>query len=383
MLNRLADRWDVIILGGARDFHAMDWFRAVRRIAPTLSIVFVTDSFEAEGFKDLSQPDDRIEPLFIIDAWLFGSASRLAHLWRNLVKLFFAPIQAFRLRKYVMQHGCPIVHAHPMYFMLLAKMAGVRYVGTPQGDELLVRPKVSRLYRNIARWLLRGCDAVIVDSEQMKAAARDIACVEARVIQNGINVLAIEAVVANKDRFRILSIRGFTELYRISEIITARDIALPDCSLTFIYPFSDPDYARKIRHLMNDRDEDLGRQEKVRMYNILKETLLVVSIPWSDSSPRSVYESIFSGCCVVTVLNPWIEALPACMLERVFVIDLNDPAWLANAYYFALEKAKQSFVPSAEALSKFDEELSLLAVVDEFYAPQTVKNHLNLPASPF
>ena len=59
------DKWDVVILGGARDFHAMDWYRAVRRIASDKHIVFLTDSFQAEGFKDLSSSNDSIEKLFI------------------------------------------------------------------------------------------------------------------------------------------------------------------------------------------------------------------------------------------------------------------------------------------------------------------------------
>jgi hypothetical protein len=360
---------DIIFLGGARDFHAIDWYRAVRRLEPNKSIVFITDSFEAEGMKNLTQEGDHIERLFIIDRLLFSASTQWAHRWRNIIKLVLAPLQAFLLRKLAIKHGCPIVHAHSMYFMLLSKSAGLRYLGTPQGDELLVRPKASRLYRAVAGWLLRGSAATIVDSEQMKAAARDIAGIEAKIVQNGINVREIEATPASGDRFRILSIRGFTDLYRIREIVLARDAGLPNTSLTFIYPFSEPQYVAQIRRLLREDDEDLGRQEKLKMFKLLKESLLVVSIPLSDSSPRSVYEAIFSGCSVAAVPNPWIDALPECMRRRIFVADLQNASWLADAYEFARANTQISFVPSAEALSRYDEEQSLRVVVEEYYGP--------------
>lgn len=366
------DNWDVIILGGARDFHAMDWYRAVRRIAPDKSIIFVTDSFEAEGLKNLAQAGDRIESLLIIDRLLLATASPWAHRWRNIVKLVLAPLQAFLLRKLAIRHGCPIVHAHPMYFMLVSKLAGLRYLGTPQGDELLLRPNASRLYRVVARWLCLGSAAMIVDSEQMKVAARDIADIEAKIVQNGINVREIEETPAAGARFRILSVRGLTDLYRIREIVAARDAGLPNVSLTLIYPFSEPEYAYQIRRLLREDDEDLGRQDKAKMFKLMKESLLVVSIPWSDSSPRSVYEAIFSGCSVVTVLNPWIDALPECMRRRIYIADLLNGSWLADAYDFARENTKCPFVPSAEALSRFDEEQSLRVVVEEFYCPKPI-----------
>lgn len=366
---RADDKWDVIILGGARDFHAMDWYRAVRRISSNKSIVFVTDSFEAEGFKNLAHQDDRIERLLIIDRLLFKSNSQWANRWRNFIKLLVAPIQATRLRNLVIKRGNPIVHAHPMYFMLLSRLAGARYLGTPQGDELLVRPKASWSYRMTARWLLRGSEATIVDSEQMMAAARDIAGIKAIVIQNGVNVREIQAIAPATNRFRILSIRGLTDLYRIRVIISARDTSLPGKPLTFIYPFSDQQYAEQIRSMLHAGDKDLGRLDKAEMFRLLKETLLVVSIPWSDSSPRSAYEAIFSGCCVAAAPNPWIDALPACMRSRVYVVDLDNVSWLADAYEFALENAMRPFVPSDEALARFDEERSLLKVVDDFYCP--------------
>jgi len=351
---------DVVILGGARDFHAMDWYRTVREVCPETSFVFLTDLFGGEGYPNLVREEDVVVPLFIIDRLLCSRTSRFANVWRNLLKLAISPLQAWKLRRFVKKSGCRIVHAHPMYYMLLCWMAGVPYVGTPQGDELLIRPDRSTLYAAFASRLLRGARAIAIDSVQMKTAARRIGGVEALIVQNGIDVAEINKFAAEgHSRFRITSNRGIESLYRIKEIVEARNRTLPAQPLTLTYPFFDSDYLETVRGQLREDDENLGRVAKEEMYRRLQESVLVISIPRSDSSPRSVYEAIFSGCSVAVVYNPWIEALPDCMRERIIVVELESPSWLADAYQQSLQLAKCPFVPCEQALELYDEKRSL------------------------
>lgn len=361
--------WDIVILGGVRDFHAMDWYRAIRRICKERSVVFLTDSFAAEGLKDVSEPGDQIEKLFIIDSFLPQRMKNWSRPWKIFVKLAFLPMQIILLRRFYFASGRPIIHAHPMYFMLLSRLARVPFIGTPQGDELLINPRKSRLYKYIAKWVLQGSSSVIVDSEQMKKAAKDISNIEAHVIQNGINMAEINSVAETKaPRFRIVSNRGLMEIYQIEKIIYARDTHLPDFGITFSYPFANPDYEEMLNELMTEKDENIGRSElKVDLYKILKETLLVVSIPKSDSSPRSIYEAIFCGCCVAATPNPWIDALPASMRSRIYIVDLNNPRWLQEAYKFSSLANKIPFEPCEDAINTYDEDSSLRIVVEKFY----------------
>lgn len=359
---------DIVILGGARDFHAMDWYRAVRRICPERDVIFVTDLFGGEGYQNLARPGERIEPLFIIDRLLCHTPSIFANYWRNFIKLIASPFQVIKLRRFIKSGGSKVVHAHPMYYMLLCWMSGIPYIGTPQGDEMLVRPNKSKIYKFFASRVLRAAKAIVVDSYQMKNAVKMISGVDAHVIQNGINVDEIMKFRKREiKRFRVTSIRGIEKLYRINQIVVSRNDTTPDVQLTLIYPFFDSQYLSVIRNLLNPQDKDIGRLDKERMYQLLHESLLVISIPSSDSSPRSVYEAIFSGCCVAVTSNPWIDLLPECMRVRVYVVDLENVNWLKNALEYAIVVTKQPFIPSEDALDLFDENRSIRKVIECLY----------------
>lgn len=362
------EKWDIVILGGVRDFHAMDWYRAVRRNSRGRKVNFVSDLVEAEGLKSLAAPEDEITLLFVIDRFLFSNNSTLGHLWRNVVKALVFPFQLAKLRHLYWQHEFTIAHAHPMYYMLLCYFSRVPYVGTPQGDELLIRPNKSVAYRYFAALALRGAQAIVVDSMQMKQAAEKISGVDAYLIQNGINVEAIIAAGKGcKQRSRVTSIRGLDSLYRIKDIIIHRNAHCAEIALTLLYPFYDSAYSSLVKGVLQEHDEDLGRLDKTQMYQVFYESLLVISIPTSDSSPRSVYEAIFSGCCVAVTYNPWIDFLPECMKARVYIIDLDDPDWLNGAISFSKKHMLHVFEPSAMALELFDEDVSIRKVVDMLY----------------
>lgn len=357
----------VVILGGARDFHAIDWYRTVIRICPQREVVFITDLFGGEGYIDLSKPEDKIFSLFVLDKYLFSRQFRGSNIWRNLIKLIFLPIQAIKLRRILNNFPDYIVHAHPMYYMAVCLFAGVEYIGTPQGSEILVRPVRSRIYRFFAKKVLRSARVLTVDSQQMKDGIQSIAGVNAHIFQNGINIDEIKKYDAQKKRERVVSIRGIDELYRISDIIESRNKNSSLVPLTFIYPFADASYIASLRRLFDVHDQDLGRLEKDQMYSLLSESLLVISIPRSDSSPRSVYESIFAGACVAVTYNKWIDVLPPCMRSRVFVVELSDDQWFSKAISYAQQIVNTPFIASKEAIELYDENVSIGKVIEQLY----------------
>ncbi len=136
----------------------------------------------------------------------------------------------------------------------------------------------------------------------MKEKVWELAGVNAYVIQNGIDLNSINTFMDQdkndfKERTVILSIRGFTTLYRICDIVIARNssIKFSESPLTFIYPFYESVFMKEILKNLKPGDDDLGRVGRMEMYDLLSKTRLVLSIPSSDSSPRSVYEAIFCG----------------------------------------------------------------------------------------
>ena len=76
---------------------------------------------------------------------------------------------------------------------------------------------------------------------------------------------------------------------------------LGDSITRHYYPFAEKNYKSKINNYLKCSDSDLGRiEKKIDLYKILNSTVLAISIPESDSSPRSVYEAIFCGCAIAT-----------------------------------------------------------------------------------
>lgn len=356
----------VVILGGARDFHAMDWYRTVQKNTIEQEVIFLTDLIESEGYDNIILSTDKIEKLFIIDKFLFTKQSRLGNIWRNIFKLLVLPMQIYKLKQFYKKNPDSIFHAHPMYYMLLCWLSGIKYIGSPQGDEILVRPKNSVIYNFFARKVLKSADYIVVDSNNMKNEIKNISGAEALVHQYGIDIDELQKY-KNHTKTEITSIRGMLPLYRIEEIFASRASGEIDDGINFIYPYYEEGYLKMMQQRMKKDDIDYGRLNKQEMYELLSKSYLVISIPQSDSSPRSVYESIFLGCCVAVSYNPFIESLPQCMQERIIIVDLNDKKWLKDSVEKAKELVKKDYIPSKEAINMFDQNISIRRVMDKLY----------------
>ena len=358
----------IIILGGARDYHAMDWYRSVREVGLDKQVLFLTDTISAENFENIVKSNDIVEELFIIDSLLFGHQSYIGNLWRNFIKILVLPVQIIKLRKFVNAYPNCILHAHPMYYMLLCKLSGIEYIGTPQGSEILVRADRSLIYKRISISLLRSARLITVDSKKMADKIKKMSGVKAKIVQYGINTKEILKIdVAKTRKYNIVSIRGMAPLYQINKILSSRDKCLKNYNIVFMYPFFDNNYFEYIKDNSQSNDQFIGRLDKNSMYNFLADSKLVLSIPISDSSPRSVYEAIFLGCCVATVYSYWIDHLPLCMQKRIIQVDLNDDCWLEKAMSKAEDITRDGYIPSEEAIQLLDEGISMTRVVNTIY----------------
>jgi hypothetical protein len=357
----------IVILGGARDYHALDWYRTVRENTTKHKVIFLTDLIGGEGFDIIINDEDDIKNLFIIDKFLFNYQSKVGNVWRNIVKLIALPLQIYYLKKFSKKHPNAIYHAHPMYYMLLCWLSNLSFIGTPQGDEILIRPKQSIIYNFFAKKVLQAAAYLTVDSVNMQKGIKNLSGANAFVYQNGVDIAAMSKF-NNLERTKITSIRGMLPLYRIQEILDARNHSeYKEDGINFIFPYLDENYFSQIKYQFNASDKSLGRLDKEALFTLLSESFLVLSIPMSDSSPRSVYESIFLGCCVAVTYNNWIEALPLCMRNRLFIVELNDPDWFSKAVSFAQTLMKTPYIPSEEALEIFDQNRSMRKVIENIY----------------
>ena len=361
----------LVFLCGARDFHAMDWYRSAEEQLHKEDLCILTDLIAGEGFKKVVSKKDTIHSLIILDKFLFKSQSSLGNLWRNILKLVLMPFQVILLKRFNKRNPNSIYHAHSMYYLWLASIAKVDYVGTPQGSDILVKPFKSKIYKLLSVRALRNANYVTVDSEKMSAKVFEISGVNARIIQNGINIKAIDSFLSTKSntkskRNKILSIRGLSPLYRIEEFVKARnnEYSSKELSISLIYPFYEMEYQNSVSKHLLINDNDLGRVSRDQMYELLFESKLVISIPSSDSSPRSVYESIFCGCAVVITYHPYYDSLPQCMKERIILVDLDNEKWLSSALVKANIIVESKFIPSKQALDLFDQRKCFIKILN-------------------
>ncbi|MDB4324988.1 glycosyltransferase family 4 protein [Flavobacteriaceae bacterium] len=352
----------IVFLCGARDFHAMDWYRSAEERLPNKKLCILTDLIAGEGFQKLISEKDNIYFLIILDKFLFNRQSNIGNLWRNILKLLVLPIQIILLKRFDKKNPNSIYYAHSMYYLWLAAAANVKFIGTPQGSDVLIKPFKSRFFKTLSIWAMKSAKHVTVDSEMMRDKVFEISRVEAKIIQNGIDIRAIEGFLSsilNKEvvRNRVVSIRGFSPLYRIEQFLIARskESNPEDFPISLIYPFYENEYKQKAQKYLTTTDEDLGRVNKNQMYELLFESKLVISIPSSDSSPRSVYESIFCGCAVAITHHPYYDILPICMKERIILINIDNKNWFTDAIEKADTIINSKFSPSEEALDIFDQ----------------------------
>ena len=360
---------DIVFVGNARCFHTMDWFRSAQIVCAPGRVVFATDLIESEGHARLITERDEVIDLLNVDWLLLREQSRLGNVWRNVVKFAMLPVQAVLLRRLYKRMPQASYHAHTMYYMLLCRIAGVPFVGTPQGSEILVRPKRSAVYRWFASCALRAADTVTVDSVTMAEGVRELSGRDAAIVQNGIDVEAMQRGGTNLEgRAGILSIRAPTPNYRLGELFAARARMRVRPPITLTYPFWDIATLARVRSAMAPGDRDLGRLgSRTELYAEMRRALLVVSVPSTDSSPRSVYEAVFSGACVAVTANPYLDVLPSCMRSRIIVVDVTDTAWLERALERAEAIVSVPYQPTADALDLFDQRRSMQRVAEQYY----------------
>jgi hypothetical protein len=236
------------------------------------------------------------------------------------------------------------------------------------GSDVLVRPDESAFYKYLTKKSLAAAEQITGDSVKMQEKILELSNRSSHVIQNGIDVRGINSYL-NEDieRKAIVSIRGFYPNYQIDQIISSRKHLENTVKIKFIYPFYEAGYRESMRQGFESGDEDLGRLPKDELYKLLSSTFLAISIPESDSSPRSVYEAIFCGCCIAVSYSPWIDSLPVCMYRRLVVVDLAQQNWLGDAIERAREITKVKYVPSQKALDLYDEVASMKIVCRDIY----------------
>lgn len=342
----------------------MDWFRSAQRLLGDNAVEIITDQVEGEGYQRLLRPEEHHVSLLGIDRLLLRGQSAAGNAWRNVVKMFLLPYQARLCRRLLRERADALVHAHSAYYIVIAALAKARFIATPQGSEVLVRPSRSRWYRAFITFGLKRAEVITVDSIAMATRVQSLTGKVPVLIQNGIDVAAVgQSTCRTSTRELLLSIRGISPNYQVPVLLSARNTELTEVRISLCAPFAEKAELERAKALMMPEDRYLGRLERTDLYDLLWQARLVCSIPISDSSPRSVYEAIFAGAAVAVSPSEWVEAMPRCMRARVIVVDVESGGWLRSAWQQSADIVAVPYVPSEEALDRFDQMRSMERVL--------------------
>jgi len=242
--------------------------------------------------------------------------------FNKLISLFF---YASCIKKIIREYDIDIIHCVAIYYAFLATFVKTdkQIIYTQQGSELLIRAKKSKFYKYMANRVFRRVNIVTGDSKVIQKAGLDCGAPKKNnyIIQNGVD---LDLFTFNKNEqlniqdssrpVRLYSPRGIIPLYNIDTIIDALSLLKNNYNLNFIcqftFGFGDEyldGYKEKASRLsVNEFIEWVGYVDHTEMPKYYSKNDVVISIPSSDSSPRSVYESMACGTPVVVSNLPWV-----------------------------------------------------------------------------
>lgn len=360
----------IVYVGDAGDFHVRDKIVHLANVLEkhTLS-VFSGVSIEAfdQGLLD----GVNLTKLSRLDLSLFASSFNNQTV-RNVLKALCYPINITWLFFYKLLNRDAVFHAFTMYYIFLNALVGKGFIATPQASEVIHRMVSSKFYRKFALFSLSRAAVIIVDSKEMQMCIQSYG-LDAIVHKNGFDTELLRQVNESshtETKCKLVSLRGIRPLYRIKEIVEIRNKGDISYSISFVYPGEEHGYKQEVFKQLKNGDEDLGMLDKQALYKLLSVSLLCISIPESDSSPRSVYEAIFCGSIVAVSRANYIKELPTCMKSRLIIVDLSSSDWLQQAVNRAKKIGESPYIPSNEALEMCDSKLLYKKLISSVYQKQ-------------
>ena len=259
--------------------------------------------------------------------------------FNKLVSLFY---YASQINKIIKEYDIDIIHCVAIYYAFLATFVKTdkQIIYTQQGSELLIRAKKSKFYKYMAKRVFKRVNIVTGDSKVIQKAGLDCGAPKKNnyIIQNGVDLdlfafnKNVKLDIQDSSRpVRLYSPRGIIPLYNIDTILDALLILKNNYKLSFVcqftFGFGDEyleGYKDKASRLgVNEYIEWIGYVDHTEMPKYYSHNDVVLSIPSSDSSPKSVYESMACGTPVIVSNLPWVAES---LIENKHVIISKSPS---------------------------------------------------------
>lgn len=269
-------------------------------------------------------------------------------------KLVSVKYFAFIIDNIIKNKEIDIIHAHSLYFGFLNYFikSKITKIFTPMGSDIILDAENKMIYKHMAKKAYIGSNVITGDSMliQKKGYLYGATSKDNYVIQNGVDTKIFfpkknhlrKLLNVNQNEILLFSPRALSPLYNIEIILYAIKI-LSDKNIKlkcmFTYAFGDEytSYLKKISKNLNLESKLiwLGFKRYEEMAEIYNASDLVISIPSSDSSPKSVYEAIL--CKKPTIISnlQWSYEFFGDP-NSIFRINKIDPKELAEKILFLI-----------------------------------------------
>lgn len=310
---------NILFIGSRADWHVDLWVKYFTSNHTVYLFSDKEDYLSNQPYKNVTI----IEPESLIGKVLNGLKIK-SHKIHQLNKLLSTKFYAKNVNACIDEYGIDIVHAHSLYYGYLASFvnADIPVVFTPMGSDVILHAQRSKIYRGMARrafskaTIITG-DSLLLQKQGYKVGAR----VNSNyVLQNGVDTdiffpkdnLLAQKYDVKKNEILIFSPRGITPIYNIDIIVDAVYLLIKNgykVKCMFSYAFGD-EYSDKIKEKISNYGIDdtivwlgfLSYKEMADHYNAAD---IIISIPSSDSSPKSVYEAMFCKKPIIITDLEW------------------------------------------------------------------------------
>jgi len=235
-----------------------------------------------------------------------------SHLFFQINKLLSARYFASKIDLVINESNIEIIHAHSLYygFILSFIKSDIPVVFTPMGSDIILHAQKNLIYKYMAKKTFKRANVVTGDSILLQKNGYKVGAKSKTnyVIQNGVdssiffpkkNNLKAKYNISD-DEILIFSPRSITPLYNIDIIIDAiYKLKTKGYKVKCMFSFAFGDnYSSQLQNQIRELQLDssiiwLGFLNYKKMAEHYNSADIVLSIPSSDSSPKSVYEAMF------------------------------------------------------------------------------------------
>ena len=347
---------NILFVGCSSCWHTAEW---INFFAEEHSVILFSDKKVNLPKQSHDQRISVIESSGLL-GWLSNffriNSSKFRHLNKFISLYFFR----YKIMKILKEYNIDVIHAHSLYYGYLSSFQNkIPLVFTPMGSDIIIAAQKIKYYRKMAQRAFKFSTVITGDSKLLQKKGYEIGASISNnyIIQNGVDSTKFypfstqikHNLGLQSDDLLLFSPRALDPNYNIDVIIDALALLkdrVDNFKCIFAYAFGGEYFKSLVV-----KTESLGLTKNIHWLGFTKyqdmplyynAADIVISIPTSDSSPKSVYESMFCSSSVIVSDIDWVyEILDA--EDCVVKINHRDPKSLASSITnLYLDKEKRS-----------------------------------------